>query len=64
MDTKTKTPQELAAEAQEARRLTEITVGLGEELLQRAHEISHNIEALVGRTASPPPRAYARSHPQ
>jgi hypothetical protein len=50
-------PAELAAEAETAHRVADLTVGLGEQLLERAHELAKYIEervCLVARNEGPP----------
>jgi hypothetical protein len=51
MDVNMKSPPELTAEAEQAHRLAELTVGLCEQLLERAHELGRDIEERVCRAA-------------
>ena len=50
---KPKSTPELLLEAEEAYRLAELTVGVGEELMERVKEVSHRIEDRVRQVTSP-----------
>jgi hypothetical protein len=44
-------PLELQAEVEQAHRTAELTIGLGEQLLERAHEVGQSIEERVSQLA-------------
>jgi hypothetical protein len=48
-------PLELQAEVEQAHRTAELTIGLGEQLLERAHEVGRSIEDRVSRVAGARP---------
>jgi hypothetical protein len=52
MEPKSKSTPELILEAEEAHRLADLTIGVGEELLERVIAVSHRIEERVRRATA------------
>ena len=52
MGPKSKSTPELILEAKEAHRLADLTIGVGEELLERVKAVSHWIEERVRRATA------------
>ncbi len=51
MDTQPKSSQELFLEAEEAHRQADLTIGLGESILQKAREVKQRLARQFRRTA-------------